>query len=66
MKLPELGVQKPVTTLMFFLAVLVLGAVMATQLSQNRRRSLSSGPIDHQRCGCRCRFSQSQTSVLLP
>ncbi len=32
MKLPELGVQKPVTTLMFFLAVLVLGAVMATQL----------------------------------
>ncbi len=32
MKLPELGVQKPVTTLMFFLAVFMLGAVMATQL----------------------------------
>ncbi|MDY0144701.1 MAG: efflux RND transporter permease subunit [Kiritimatiellia bacterium] len=33
MKLPELGVQKPVTTLMFFLAIFVLGVVMATQLS---------------------------------
>ena len=32
MKLPELGVQKPVTTLMFFLAVFVLGSVMLTQL----------------------------------
>ena len=32
MKLPELGVQKPVTTLMFFLAVFVLGGVMVTQL----------------------------------
>lgn len=32
MKLPELGVQRPVTTLMFFLAVFVLGAVMLTQL----------------------------------
>ena len=32
MNLPELGVQKPVTTLMFFLAVFVLGAVMLTQL----------------------------------
>ena len=32
MKLPELGVHNPVTTLMVFLAVLVLGAVMATQL----------------------------------
>ena len=32
MKLPELGVQKPVTTLMFFLAVFMLGAVMVTQL----------------------------------
>ena len=32
MKLPELGVQKPVTTLMFFLAVFVMGAVMLTQL----------------------------------
>lgn len=32
MKLPELGVQKPVTTLMFFLAIFVLGVVMATQL----------------------------------
>ena len=32
MKLPELGVQKPVTTLMFFLAVFVLGSVMVTQL----------------------------------
>lgn len=32
MKLPELGVQKPVATLMFFLAVFVLGLVMVTQL----------------------------------
>ncbi|MGD9782370.1 MAG: efflux RND transporter permease subunit [Kiritimatiellia bacterium] len=32
MKLPELGVQKPVTTLMFFLAVFMLGSVMVTQL----------------------------------
>ena len=32
MKLPELGVQKPVATLMFFLAIFMLGAVMATQL----------------------------------
>ena len=32
MKLPELGVQKPITTLMFFLAVFVLGSVMVTQL----------------------------------
>ena len=32
MKLPEWGVQKPVTTLMFFLAVFMLGAVMVTQL----------------------------------
>ena len=32
MKLPELGVQKPVTTLMVFLAVFVLGSVMLTQL----------------------------------
>jgi hypothetical protein len=32
MKLPELGVQKPVATLMFFLAIFLLGAVMATQL----------------------------------
>ena len=32
MKLPELGVQRPVTTLMFFLAVFVLGAVMVGQL----------------------------------
>lgn len=32
MKLSELGVQKPVTTLMFFLAILVMGLVMATQL----------------------------------
>lgn len=32
MKLPELGVQKPVTTLMFFLAIFVLGSVMLTQL----------------------------------
>lgn len=32
MKLPELGVQKPVTTLMFFLAIFMLGLVMATQL----------------------------------
>ncbi|NCA81309.1 MAG: efflux RND transporter permease subunit [Opitutae bacterium] len=32
MKLPELGVQRPVTTLMFFLAVFVMGAVMLTQL----------------------------------
>ena len=33
MKLSELGVQKPVTTLMFFLAVLVIGAVMIMDLS---------------------------------
>jgi hydrophobe/amphiphile efflux-1 (HAE1) family protein len=33
MKLPEIGVQKPVTTLMFFLAVFVLGTVMLTKLS---------------------------------
>ena len=32
MKLPEWGVQKPVTTLMFFLAIFMLGAVMVTQL----------------------------------
>ena len=32
MKLPELGVRQPITTLMFFLAVFVLGAVMLTQL----------------------------------
>ena len=32
MKLPELGVLKPVTTLMFFLAVFVLGSVMFTRL----------------------------------
>ncbi|MDD2240267.1 MAG: efflux RND transporter permease subunit [Kiritimatiellae bacterium] len=32
MKLPELGVQKPVTTLMFFLAIFVMGVVMVTQL----------------------------------
>ncbi len=33
MKLPEFGVQKPVTTLMFFLAVLLIGAVMIMDLS---------------------------------
>jgi multidrug efflux pump subunit AcrB len=33
MKLPEIGVRKPVTTLMFFLAVFVLGMVMVTKLS---------------------------------
>ncbi|NLE67463.1 MAG: efflux RND transporter permease subunit [Lentisphaerae bacterium] len=33
MKLSELGVQKPVTTLMFFLATLVIGAVMIMDLS---------------------------------
>ena len=32
MKLPELGVRQPITTLMFFLAVFVLGTVMLTQL----------------------------------
>ena len=32
MKLPELGVHYPITTLMVFLAVFVLGAVMMTQL----------------------------------
>ena len=32
MKLPELGVHFPITTLMVFLAVFVLGAVMLTQL----------------------------------
>jgi len=32
MKLPEIGVQRPVATLMFFLAVFVLGAVMLTRL----------------------------------
>ncbi len=32
MRLPELGVRKPVTTAMFFLAVFVLGSVMVTQL----------------------------------
>jgi HAE1 family hydrophobic/amphiphilic exporter-1 len=33
MTLPEIGVRKPVTTLMFFLAILMLGAVMFTRLS---------------------------------
>ena len=33
MKLTELGVRKPVTTLMFFLAVLIIGGVMVTELS---------------------------------
>lgn len=33
MKLSELGVYRPVTTLMFFLAVLVVGGVMITELS---------------------------------
>ena len=33
MTLPEIGVRKPVTTLMFFLAVLLLGGVMYTRLS---------------------------------
>ena len=33
MNFPELGVRKPVTTLMFFLAVLILGGVMFTKLS---------------------------------
>ncbi len=33
MKLPELGVRKPITTLMFFLAVLIIGAVMIMELS---------------------------------
>ena len=33
MKLSELGVRKPVTTLMFFLAVLIIGSVMVTELS---------------------------------
>ena len=33
MTLPEIGVRKPVTTLMFFLAVLLLGSVMYTRLS---------------------------------
>ncbi len=33
MKLPELGVRKPVTTLMFFLAVLIVGGVMVSELS---------------------------------
>lgn len=32
MKLPELGVQRPIATLMFFLAILALGLVMSTQL----------------------------------
>ena len=32
MKLPEIGVQRPVATAMFFLAVFVLGAVMLTRL----------------------------------
>ena len=32
MKLPEWGVQKPVTTLMFFFSIFMLGAVMVTQL----------------------------------
>ena len=32
MKLPELGVRQPITTVMFFLAVFALGAVMLTQL----------------------------------
>ncbi len=33
MKLPELGVRKPVTTLMFFLAALIIGSVMISKLS---------------------------------
>ena len=33
MSLPETGVRKPVTTLMFFLAVFVIGAVMFSYLS---------------------------------
>jgi len=32
-KLTELGVRKPVTTMMFFLAVLIIGAVMVRELS---------------------------------
>jgi HAE1 family hydrophobic/amphiphilic exporter-1 len=32
-KLPELGVRKPIATLMFFLAVLMIGSVMFTRLS---------------------------------
>ena len=32
MKLPEIGVRRPVATTMFFLAVFVLGAVMVTRL----------------------------------
>ena len=33
MNFPELGVRKPVTTLMFFLAVLIIGGVMFSKLS---------------------------------
>ena len=33
MNFPELGVRKPVTTLMFFLAVLIIGGVMFSRLS---------------------------------
>lgn len=33
MNLPELGVRKPITTLMFFLALLVVGVVMTSELS---------------------------------
>lgn len=33
MKLAELGVNRPITTLMFFLAVLMIGVVMFTQLA---------------------------------
>lgn len=33
MKLTELGVRKPITTLMFFLAVLIIGVVMLLKLS---------------------------------
>ena len=33
MTLPEIGVRKPVTTLMFFLAILMLGGVMFTRLA---------------------------------
>ena len=46
MKLPELGVQRPVTTLMFFLAVFVLGAVMVGGAGVfGTRRALNASPL---------------------